>query len=170
MSTFNHQAGGNTTFFGRNGTSAKFTLTKQTGDYTADRVRNAIQERLAFTNQVGAKYASLLAFPMWEGQMDAAAGGLDTVMSVTSRLLPWDVTGTGSQGSHNSFPGGQKVYEGYKAALGLDTIHVRPPPPAPAPAPFGGALSARAHARAGSDVWMCAVWRGLARRREPGLH
>ena len=118
------QAGGNTSFFGRGAQQAEADLGgKMVGTYQPENVRNAIQERLAFTNQVGAKYASMLAFPMFENQMDSAAGGLDTVMSVTSRLLPWDVTGTGSQGMHNSFPGGENVFQAYKAALALDTIH-----------------------------------------------
>ena len=164
-------AGGNTSFFGRGAQQAEADLGgKMVGTYQPENVRNAIQERLAFTNQVGAKYASMLAFPMFENQMDSAAGGLDTVMSVTSRLLPWDVTGTGSQGMHNSFPGGENVFQAYKAALALDTIHVRQPfaPSAPLPPSTGSARALTA--RAGLGVWMCAVRRGPARRREPGLH
>ena len=86
-------------------------------------MRGEIQDRLAFVNSVGAKYASMLAFPMFEAQMDSAVSSLDTVMSVTSRLLPWEVNGTGSQGQHNSFPGGHAVWKLYKEVLQLHTVH-----------------------------------------------
>ena len=78
---------------------------KQVGTYSRTAVRGEIQDRLAFVNSVGAKYASMLAFPMFEAQMDSAVSSLDTVMSVTSRLLPWEVNGTGSQGPAQLLPG-----------------------------------------------------------------
>lgn len=155
-------AGGNTAFFGKNGTRVRFG--KQVGIYTPDAVREAIQDRLAFTNQVGAKYASMLAFPMFEDQMNDAAGGLDTVMSVTSRLLPWNVTGTNSQGMHDSFPGGEECFQAYKAALALDTIHVRQPFAPSAPLPPLWVRRARSRRVPGLGVWMCAVRRGPACR------
>ena len=126
-------AGGNCLFFGRGAKGNPFGGAdtyktkiggKQVGTYTAGDVRKAIQDRLAFVNSVGAKYASMLAFPMFEAQMDSATSSLDTVMSVTSRLLPWEVNGTGSQGQHSSFPGGHGVWQMYKNALQLHTVHV----------------------------------------------
>ena len=124
-------AGGNCLFFGRGDKTNLFgaaTYTtaignKQVGTYSPTAVRGEIQDRLAFVNSVGAKYASMLAFPMFEAQMDSAVSSLDTVMSVTSRLLPWEVNGTGSQGQHNSFPGGHAVWKLYKEVLQLHTVH-----------------------------------------------
>ena len=43
-------------------------------------------------------------------------------MSVTSRLLPWEVTGVNAR-NHSSFPGGEAVFQVYNAALGLDAVH-----------------------------------------------
>ena len=126
-------AGGNCLFFGRGakgdlfGAGAAYSTaigSKQVGTYDAGSVRKSMQDRLAFVNSVGAKYASMLAFPMFEAQMDSATSSLDTVMSVTSRLLPWEVNGTGSQGMHSSFPGGHGVWQLYKDALQLHTVHV----------------------------------------------
>jgi hypothetical protein len=44
------------------------------------------------------------------------------VMSVTTRLLPWEVT-SATGGDHHSFPGGQPVYQAYSNALNLRSIH-----------------------------------------------
>ena len=103
-------AGCNATFFTKNG--KKHDLV--TG-------RENIQSRLSFADDVGAKYGSMLAFPCVEQQFSANQG-LDTVMSVTSRLLPWEVTGVNAK-NHSSFPGGEKVYQAYNTALGLDSVH-----------------------------------------------
>ena len=103
-------AGGNATFF-----------TKGADGYTARAGLENIQSRLSFADDVGAKYGSMLAFPCSEQQFSANQG-LDTVMSVTSRLLPWEVTGVNAR-NHSSFPGGEKVYQAYNAALGLDSVH-----------------------------------------------
>ena len=121
-------AGGNCLFFGRGDkvdpvVPDAYGTGKQVGSYTSSVVRAQMQDRLAFTNSVGAKYASMLAFPMFQDQMDSTMSSLDTVMSVTSRLLPWEVNGTGSAGNHDSFPGGQQVFAKYKDALQLHTVH-----------------------------------------------
>ena len=105
-------AGCNTTFFARN----------QGGKtYSLETARQNIQDRLSFADDVGAKYASMLAFPATEQQLEANQG-FDTVMSVTSRLLPWELTGPSAR-DHSSFPGGQKVYAAYEKELGLSGIH-----------------------------------------------
>jgi hypothetical protein len=103
-------AGGNASFFTKNG---------KTHDLVTG--RNAMQERLSFADDVGAKYGSMLAFPCTEQQFSGNQG-LDTVMSVTSRLLPWEVTGVNAR-NHSSFPGGEQVYQAYNQALGLDSVH-----------------------------------------------
>lgn len=83
-------AGGNCLFFGRGDkvdpvVPDAYGTGKQVGSYTSSVVRAQMQDRLAFTNSVGAKYASMLAFPMFQDQMDSTMSSLDTVMSVTSR-------------------------------------------------------------------------------------
>ena len=103
-------AGGNATFF-----------TKGANGYTTSSGREHIQERLSFAEDVGAKYGSMLAFPCSEQQFSANQG-LDTVMSVTSRLLPWEVTGVNAR-NHSSFPGGEAVFQAYNTELGLDSVH-----------------------------------------------
>ena len=105
-------AGCNTTFFARD---------KGSKTYSLETARQNIQDRLSFADDVGAKYASMLAFPATEQQLEANQG-FDTVMSVTSRLLPWEVTGPAAR-DHSSFPGGQKVYEQYNTKLGLSGVH-----------------------------------------------
>ena len=104
-------AGGNATFFTK-GEDGKFT--------TRAGMEN-MQARLSFADDVGAKYGSMLAFPCSEQQFSANQG-LDTVMSVTSRLLPWEVTGVNAR-NHSSFPGGEQVYQAYNQTLGLDSVH-----------------------------------------------
>ena len=103
-------AGGNASFF-----------TKYDKTHTLERARTALQERLSFSDDVGAKYGSMLAFPCTEQQFSANQG-LDTVMSVTSRLLPWEVTGVNAR-NHSSFPGGEQVFRQYNQMLGLDSVH-----------------------------------------------
>ena len=77
--------------------------------------------RLAFADDVNAPYDSMLAFPAAAGQF--INGALDTVMSITSRLLPWEVQSTSRPNSHNSVPGGEEMYKKYANALQLHSIH-----------------------------------------------
>ena len=104
-------AGGNTQFFTKDD-DGTFKLT--TGD-------TKMEDRLAFSEAADGKYASMLAFPCTEQQM-AANMGLDTVMSVTSRLLPWETTGANAA-KHSSFPGGEEVFQEYNKKLGLNKVH-----------------------------------------------
>ena len=90
------------------------------GDFSLATASQNIMSRLSFSNDVGERYGSMLAFPCTEGQI--VAGHMDTVMSVTTRLLPWEVTGGGG-GDHNSFPGGENVFKQYSAKLNLRQIH-----------------------------------------------
>ena len=89
-------------------------------EYNCAHATTAMMERLSFSNDVGAKYASMLAFPCTAQQF--SSGYLDTVMSVTTRLLPWEVT-TATGGDHRSFPGGQEVFKEYQAKLNLRSVH-----------------------------------------------
>lgn len=112
-------AGGNCLFFSRNPGKPL----SDPDSHTTAACREALQTRLSFSNDVGAKYASMLAFPMFESQLDDPTTCLDTTMSVTSRLLPWEVAGTVSNGTHTSFPGGEEAFKIYNAQLGLRSIH-----------------------------------------------
>ena len=105
-------AGCNTLFFAQDSEGGNY--------YSAQNATKSMMERLSFSNDVGAKYASMLAFPCTAQQM--SSGHLDTVMSVTTRLLPWEVTSS-SGGDHHSFPGGQAVYGAYSNALNLRSVH-----------------------------------------------
>ena len=106
-------AGGNCLWFG-----------KDLGPgFSAATARENLQKRLSFSDDIGAKYRSMLAFPMWESQLSNTQTCLDTTMSVTSRLLPWEVAGTVANGTHTSFPGGQAAFLVYNGLLGLRSIH-----------------------------------------------
>jgi len=88
------------------------------GPMSAEAAMENMQARLSFANDDTDRYASMLAFPCWEGQFQS--GQLDTVMSVTTRLLPWEVN---NAGTHASFPGGDKMFAKYNAALQLGQVH-----------------------------------------------
>ena len=95
-------------------------FSKGTGDYTLSRAAIAIMERLSFANDAGAHYGSMLSFPAFDEQF--RSGHLDTVMSITTRLLPWEVT-SATGGTHNSFPGGEDMYKLYSGVLNLRQVH-----------------------------------------------
>ena len=42
--------------------------------------------------------------------------------SITTRLLPWEVT-SATGGTHNSFPGGEQMFLLYSGALNLRQVH-----------------------------------------------
>ena len=111
VSCAGYVAGGNCDFF---------TLNKDGTPKGKDLASKEIMERLSFANDVSARYPSMLAFPMTKGDYDS--GKMDTVMSVTNRLLPWEVTIAGG-GEKESFPGGQAMFEKYSKALNLGQVH-----------------------------------------------
>ena len=100
--------GCNTRWFGR----------AEDGSFSAATARENIQSRLSFDDDMNDRYASMLAFPAWEGQFENSQ--LDTVCSITTRLLPWEVNG---QQLHNSFPGGNDMFSAYSALLNLQQVH-----------------------------------------------
>ena len=102
-------AGGNTRWFAQSDDGSVF---------DSEAARNNLMSRLSFDDDVTDKYASMLAFPALEGQF--RGGQLDTCMSVTTRLLPWEVT---NNSTHDSFPGGNSMFNAYKTALTLDQVH-----------------------------------------------
>ena len=97
-----YRAGGNTKFFGTSAAEVKTNLMKRLNmdDTDPDELQ-----------------PSMLAFPMAASQYES--GNMDTVMSVSSRLLPYEV----ASGAHTSFPGGQAAYDVYEPLLGLRAIH-----------------------------------------------
>ena len=95
-----------------------FAKPERGGAMSADAAQENIQARLSFANDDTDRYASMLAFPCLEGQFQS--GQLDTVMSVTTRLLPWEVN---NAGTHASFPGGDAMFAKYNAALQLGQVH-----------------------------------------------
>ena len=101
-------AGCNTRWFAQN----------EKGAFSKEQAQDALQARLSFANDDTDRYASMLAFPCFEGQFNS--GQLDTVMSVTTRLLPWEVN---NAGLHASFPGGDGMFNVYNAALQLSQVH-----------------------------------------------
>ena len=106
-------AGCNTRFFATGKT--------QGGSATTETCKENMMKRLAFADEVGAPYASMLAFPAHSGQF--VNGNLDTVCSVTPRLLPWEVTSNQGANTHSSFPGGQSMFTLYNRAIGLSAVH-----------------------------------------------
>lgn len=105
-------AGMNTQFFGfeKNQTIAN--------RYTSNRAKNQIMRRLSFADEVGSKYQSCMSFPASAAEYEE--GSMDTVISVTSRVLPWEVN---PSQHHENFPGGDKMYEQYQRILQLGQIH-----------------------------------------------
>jgi hypothetical protein len=106
-----YRAGGNTKFF----------ITKEDGTVgTLSEASAAMMRRLNFEEGDGSideQPASLLAFPLPEKQYQS--GSMNVEMSVTSRLLPWEV----NDRKHNSFPGGHQLQRFYENALNLKAVH-----------------------------------------------
>lgn len=102
-------AGGNTRFFGANkqGTVSK-TL-------TCEQVRNRIDERLSFHDDATGEYDSMIAFgaPLGDGAKR------DQVISISERLLPWEV----NHSDKHYFPGGKAGFDLTKEKFHLNTIH-----------------------------------------------
>jgi hypothetical protein len=104
-----YRAGGNTKFF---------VPTTGTDKGKLQNGAESLMKRLNMDDTTGDdQLASLLAFPMSAEQYDS--GNIDIVMSVTSRLLPYEV----ADRQHKSFPGGEAMYKFYEQALGLRAIH-----------------------------------------------
>lgn len=105
-------AGGNTRFFGEK-------KARENGGrgYTAQNIKDAIEDRLSLSDESTGEYESMLAFAVPYGSLDRR----DQVVSITSRLLPWEVNGSAS--AHDYFPGGANHHKYYRNALNLDSIH-----------------------------------------------
>jgi hypothetical protein len=108
-------AGGNTRWFAKG-----YDPKTKAEEFKSEYARDNIMDRLSFSDDANDRYGSMLAFPAHEGQF--MSGQLDTVMSVTSRLLPWSVQGE-AQNPHESFPGGDKMFKAYRSTLHLNQVH-----------------------------------------------
>jgi len=106
-----YRMGGGTKFFGKAPAGA-------TSNVKMAAIKKSLQDRLMNAEDITGEAPSLLAFPMETDQYED--GHMDTVMSVTSRLLPWE---TGIKNEHKSFPGGEKMFEMYNAQIGLRQVH-----------------------------------------------
>ena len=107
-----YRAGGNARFFSEtvdaNGIKVFDIMT----------AKENIMKRLSFEDGETEDYpASLLAFPMSFAKYDS--GKCSTVMSLTSRLLPWEV----QSGNHDSFPDGEEAFMKYNKILALQQVH-----------------------------------------------
>jgi len=112
-------AGGNCMFFGLEPGKTVF-------DGSADpkKIKEQINSRLAFDDDEAnqGRFPSLLAFLTTPDE--ANNPWRDQVISVSNRVLPWEIKPSGEMsGSHQYFPGGQRNYDAYAEALGLKEIH-----------------------------------------------
>ena len=103
-------AGGNTRFFGIGAHTVNSPVLPRL-------VHESVGARLAFQNDAEGEYDSMLAFCAEYG--DGAKR--DQVISISERLLPWEVTNPGA--SREYFPGGNYNFKAAMRTLRLDTIH-----------------------------------------------
>ena len=104
-------AGGNTRFFGSDKSGVV-----QPG-LTCNAVRDAMDKRLSFQDDANGEYDSMIAFcaPYGDGAKH------DQVISISERLLPWEVNHSDMQKSY--FPGGKENFKLANDKLFLGTIH-----------------------------------------------
>ena len=105
-------AGGNTRFFGESDARTN------NGDYTLSSIQEAITKRLSFADDASGEYESMLAFCVPWGSTDKR----DQVITLSARLLPWEVTNKADQW-HSYFPGGPDHYNFYKGRYALEQVH-----------------------------------------------
>ena len=111
-------AGGNCRFFGM-GTDNRYT--EEGHDNISRAIRESVQERLSMHDEVQGEYCSMFAF--LAPYSDVTSGFRDQVISVSERLLPWEVTTHTVGTTKEYFPGSQKGFDMYKATYGLDSLH-----------------------------------------------
>ena len=119
-------AGGNTRWFaadiGTNELKPPGTGTEEIAYFDAQRAETVdnITKRLSFDDDSSGEYASLLAFAC--SYPDELSGSRDQVISISDRLLPWEVAKNQAP-AKTYFPGGPKNYTRYKNLYQLDQIH-----------------------------------------------
>ena len=107
-------AGANTRFFGEPDSGTGFTA-----PVTPDAVTDAMDKRLSFHDDASGEYQSMLAFgaPIGDGVKR------DQVISITDRLLPWEITSPNTKNIKEYFPGGDAAYKSYRDVWNLNSIH-----------------------------------------------
>ena len=123
-----YQAGGNCKWFGTDAANDPESFDKASGggltnaDFAAkaQRVASAMQDRLAFTDDASGEYGSMIAFASTYD--DAVNTSRDQVISISERLLPWEVSRTNPP-AKSYFPGGSDGFNYYKNLYGLTQLH-----------------------------------------------
>ena len=108
-------AGGNTTFFGLPAGAQIFE-----GPSDASDIQRTLNERLSFADDSSGEYASMLAF--LSPYAEEAASSRDQVLSISDRLLPWEVS-KNADPQKKYFPGGQAGYTAYAQSWNLGQVH-----------------------------------------------
>lgn len=108
-------AGGNCRFFGLPAGHSKFTTSADPSD-----VQRSMNERLSFADDSSGEYASMLAFLSPYGE--EAASSRDQVISISDRLLPWEVA-KNADPEKKYFPGGERGYRAYNTQWNLGQVH-----------------------------------------------
>ena len=108
-------AGGNCRFFGQEHSGQTYSVSET---LSAAHVQEGITKRLSFADDASGEYESLLAFatPYGDGEKR------DQVVSLSHRLLPWEVTRPVDQ-AKDYFPGGKVGFDAYKVRYNLAQIH-----------------------------------------------
>lgn len=106
-------AGGNTRFFGAKGKALSKAI-----EPTA--VQEAMSARLSFDDDASGEYDSMLAFACPYGE--DAASSRDQVISISERLLPWEVS-KNQDPQKSYFPGGSENFRTYMNKFQLNQIH-----------------------------------------------
>ena len=120
-------AGGNCRFFGLPAGASKFSSLGDDPNYpdkvvpsTNQDIQRTLNERLSFADDSSGEYASMLAFLSPYGEEIASAR--DQVISISDRLLPWEVA-KNADPAKKYFPGGAEGYRHYAQAWNLGQVH-----------------------------------------------
>lgn len=114
-----YRAGGNCQFFGMD--KSNHFPPKASADHKAQAIREAINQRLSFHDDVSGEYASMLAF--MAPYAEVTSGYRDQVVSLSERLLPWEVTRHTMNNKKDYFPGGRSGFDHYMPIFGLNQLH-----------------------------------------------
>ena len=116
-------AGGNCQFFGANRSNKAVNgVGPNKKVFNREKIVEDMNKRLAFTDDASGEYASMLAF-VAPYDKEVAAGHRDQVISISERLLPWEVTRHTAMPGREYFPGEGEGFENYMRAYGLDQLH-----------------------------------------------
>lgn len=106
-------AGCNTTFFGKSSADSRGKLND------AQKAKEDMEARLVFEEPEEGEWASMLAFIVPYDD----AGQRDEVVSLSQRLLPWEVGSVTKASEKRYFPGGAEGWQRYNPFMKLDQIH-----------------------------------------------